>query len=98
MSFYGEHILPHIINMAMRNRELGPYRERTIGRAYGRVLEIGIGSGLNLGLYTPRAAEIVGLEPSGRLVSMAQRAAAERSARPVTLITSKNAFCTEVAT
>jgi ubiquinone/menaquinone biosynthesis C-methylase UbiE len=87
MSFYGEHILPHVINMAMRNRELGPYRERTIARAYGRVLEIGIGSGLNLGLYTPLVAEIVGLEPSGRLVSMAQRAAAERATRPVTLIT-----------
>jgi hypothetical protein len=24
MSFYGEHILPHVINLAMRNRELLP--------------------------------------------------------------------------
>ena len=63
MGFYQDHILPHLVNLAMRNREFAPYRERTIRRAEGRVLEIGVGSGLNLPLYTSRATEILGLDP-----------------------------------
>jgi hypothetical protein len=45
MGFYNDHIVPHLVNLAMRNRLLKAYRERTVSRAEGRVLEIGIGSG-----------------------------------------------------
>lgn len=86
MSFYNDRILPHVINLAMRNRELGPYRERVLSQAHGRVLEIGIGSGLNLPLYGSRVDTIVGLDPAARLLRMAQDAA-NRSKIPVTLIT-----------
>jgi len=41
MGFYRDRILPLLINLAMRNRRLVPYRERTISGAEGRVLEIG---------------------------------------------------------
>lgn len=85
MSFYEDHILPHLIHLAMRNPELVPYRERTISAAEGRVLEIGIGSGLNLPFYRSPLREILGLEPSPRLVAMAERAA-KASSLPVTLI------------
>lgn len=86
MGFYDNRILPHVINLAMRNRELLPYRERVLSFARGRVLEIGIGSGLNLPFYGTQAEEIIGLDPVARLIAMAQ-GSTERSKTPVTFIT-----------
>ena len=71
MGFYYDHIVPHLVNLAMRNRLLKAYRERIVGLAEGRVLEIGIGSGLNLPFYTEHATEILGLEPHPKLLEMA---------------------------
>lgn len=85
VSFYEAHILPHIINLAMRNRALLPYRRRSLSAAQGRVLEIGIGSGLNLPFYPLHVSEVLGLEPAPRLVAMA-RHAASRSQFPTLLI------------
>lgn len=85
MGFYDERVVPHLINWAMRNRHLHPYRERLLSQARGRVLEIGIGSGINLPLYQDPALEVVGLEPGARLVQMA-RGAARTSRIPVHII------------
>jgi len=85
MSFYEEHVLPRLIDLVMRRRDLAPYRERTISAARGRVLEIGIGSGLNLPLYGKAVSEIIGLDPSSRLLAMAHQAGG-RAATPLKLI------------
>jgi hypothetical protein len=67
MSFYDNFILPRLCHFAMRNRRLLPYRERVIGAAEGRVLEIGVGSGPNLTLYREPAHEIVVLDALERV-------------------------------
>jgi ubiquinone/menaquinone biosynthesis C-methylase UbiE len=85
MGFYAEWILPSLIDLSMRNKQLRPYRERTAGAAEGRVLDIGIGSGLNLPFYARNAREIFGLDPSLPLLTRA-RNKAPRTQIPVQLL------------
>lgn len=85
MGFYSDIILPRLCDLAMRNKQLVPFRERVIGAAEGRVLEIGVGSGLNMPFYRRPANEILALEPAPRLVTMA-RAASRASPMPITFI------------
>jgi SAM-dependent methyltransferase len=75
MSLYRDLILPRLVHGAMRNPDLVPYRQRVLEQARGRVLEIGIGSGLNLPHYPEAVGEVIGLEPSARLAAMARQAA-----------------------
>jgi ubiquinone/menaquinone biosynthesis C-methylase UbiE len=73
MGFYQDQIVPLLINWSMRQKNLAAYRARIIPAAEGRVLEIGIGSGLNLPFYSRNVARVIGLEPSPRLLAMARR-------------------------
>ena len=72
MGFYDERIVPVLIDLSMRNKLLRPYRERVIAAAEGRVLEIGIGPGLNLPLYGANVEHVTGLDPSQRLLAKAR--------------------------
>jgi ubiquinone/menaquinone biosynthesis C-methylase UbiE len=73
MSFYSERVLPRLVHMSMRQETFEPYRRRVVAQARGLVLEIGVGSGLNLPLYDA-ATHVIGLDPSTKLLSMAQAA------------------------
>lgn len=87
MGFYQDQVLPHLVHLSMRQRNLVPYRTRLISEAEGRVLEIGIGSGLNLPHYSARAERVIGLEPSPKLLAMTRKAA-QRASVPLELIES----------
>jgi ubiquinone/menaquinone biosynthesis C-methylase UbiE len=71
MGFYRERIVPYLVYMAMRQETLVAYRERVVSGAAGRILEIGIGSGANLRYYSDQAKQVIGLDPSVKLLEMA---------------------------
>jgi ubiquinone/menaquinone biosynthesis C-methylase UbiE len=73
MGFYRDQILPFLINLSMRQKNLAAYRRRVVPIAKGRVLEIGVGSGLNLPLYSPNVQHLISLDPSPKLLAMARR-------------------------
>ena len=85
MSLYQRYIIPRLTHLAMRQRQLLPFRQRVIGTAQGRVLEIGTGSGLNFPLYGAGVKSVIGLEPSSELLSMA-RPRAEAAVAPIKLL------------
>ena len=75
MGFYAKHVLPHLLDLAMRNEEQARLRAEWIPRAHGEVLEVGIGSGLNLPFYTREVRRIYGVDPSLELQRMARKRA-----------------------
>jgi ubiquinone/menaquinone biosynthesis C-methylase UbiE len=73
LAVYQRHILPRLISWGMRQRQLVPLRERVVGAARGRVLEVGIGSGLNLPFYHRDVEVVLGVDPSIELLHMAKK-------------------------
>lgn len=74
MQFYRTHLLPRITHLAMRQELLRPYRQRVVADARGHVMEIGIGSGLNLPLYPAGVERVTGVDPSPALLRLAEQA------------------------
>jgi ubiquinone/menaquinone biosynthesis C-methylase UbiE len=72
LSLYNRYVLPRLINAAMRTEELRSFRERIIPEARGVVLEVGVGSGLNLPFYMAQVAEVRAVDPSHELLTMAR--------------------------
>src|SRR5262245_18512622 len=73
MGFYQRKIVPLLIDLSMRQRNLVAYRSRVVPAADGRVLEVGVGSGRNLPFYSRNVEHLIGLDPSPKLLAMARR-------------------------
>ena len=77
MGFYDKHILPRVINWSCGTRPVQKQRQKVVPLAEGAVLEIGIGTGLNLPYYEPEKIErVIGLDPAEQMLSYAKRKSA----------------------
>lgn len=76
MSFYEKYILPRFLNCACASEPITYQRKKVVPLAEGKILEVGIGSGLNLPFYNKsKIEEIWGIDPSEELNAMAKKVA-----------------------
>ena len=85
MGFYDKLVLPRLLDLVMRDSRLATYRHATISAARGRVLEIGVGSGLNLPIYEVMVDQVCGIDPSHELLDRASKRLADACV-PVVLV------------
>ena len=72
--FYDRHILPYVLDIACGIKPVTRQRRKVVPLAEGRVLEIGIGSGLNMPHYDKaRVAKVVGLDPALQMHRLAKK-------------------------
>jgi ubiquinone/menaquinone biosynthesis C-methylase UbiE len=81
MKLYERWVLPTCLDLVMRQPLLDKYRRAVVTTADGRVLEVGIGSGLNLHHYGEQARFVCGIDPSPALLAKAGRRAATARVR-----------------
>ena len=75
MGLYSRYILPRVVHFTCGLKPNMRRREKVVPRARGRVLEVGIGSGLNLPFYdSTKVSKVWGLDPAPEMTRMAERA------------------------
>lgn len=85
-SWYERHVLPYLLDIACGLSPIARQRRKVIPQAAGRVLEIGIGTGLNLAFYDKgRVVQLVGIDPAPQMHALARRRS-QRLGLPVELL------------
>ena len=80
MNLYQQYVLPKMIDMACGTGYVMKARSKIVPQATGEVLEIGIGSGLNLSFYdAEKVTSIIGIDPAAQMQSLAYKRATEIS-------------------
>ena len=81
MSLYNKYILPKFLNCACGSKPINYQRQKVVPLAKGNVLDIGIGSGLNIPFYNSDKIDIViGIDPSHELIELAKELANDSKA------------------
>jgi len=76
MGLYSRYVLPRVVHLTCGAKPNMRQRQKLVPLAKGRVLEVGIGSGLDLPFYDPAAVvEVCGVDPSGEMTALAHDAA-----------------------
>ena len=74
MNWYDRVVLPRLLNALMKSPEMTQIRATQVPKARGRVLEVGVGSGLNLPFYEP-GTQVFAVDPSEELQVYARQVA-----------------------
>lgn len=75
MGLYNKYVLPKLVHLACSTKPNMRQREKVVPLAKGHVLEIGVGSGLNLPYYDPNnVTKLWALDPSAEMTQLAERA------------------------
>lgn len=77
MGFYERQILPRVIHLTCGNQAMAKVRRPTVEQLHGTVLELGFGSGPNVGLYPAAVERVLAVDPS----EVGRKLAAKRLAR-----------------
>jgi len=78
MGLYAKYVMPRVTHLLCSTKPIWRQREKIVPLAEGRVLEVGIGSGLNLPFYaTGKVQHLWGLDPSKELWALAGQAVAQ---------------------
>lgn len=78
MSFYDKYILPKVLNCTCASKPIRYQRDKIVPLAEGVVLDVGIGSGLNIPFYNKSKIDyLYGLDPSKELLDIAKSIAKE---------------------
>jgi ubiquinone/menaquinone biosynthesis C-methylase UbiE len=85
MGLYSKHVLPRLLDLACRNKDVSELRRQVLPQARGIVLEVGIGSALNLPYYSSSVVHLYGIDISSELLQMARKKT-EATRFPVTLL------------
>jgi len=77
-SWYNRHVLPHLLDFLCSLQPVRRQREKIVPRAEGRVLEVGIGTGLNVRHYDKtKVGKITGLDPALEMHRLASKRIAQ---------------------
>ena len=85
MGIYSAWLFPRVLDLVMQQKQMIPFRARIGSAAAGRVLDVGVGSGLNLAFYGDKTERVYGVDPSSELLRFAERRV-RRAAIPVELL------------
>lgn len=64
MGFYGQHVVPRLVNKMCGMKSAEPMRRRVCDGLAGNVIEIGFGSGLNVPFYPTAVERVAAIEPA----------------------------------
>ena len=86
MSWYGEHVLPRIVDLACGGARMEPVRRPALEGLEGTVVELGFGSGPNVPLYPSAVERVLAVEPSEGARAIARRRMAGVDHPPVEFV------------